>query len=95
MAFWDRMPNGMFLKSVWSASSIADPHKYYTLDRYVASTGYQHQEPVPLPDFVEYGRWVQRNTVPDVDPSFVQSVARDGDRFRELYYGMLTARLMP
>jgi cation diffusion facilitator CzcD-associated flavoprotein CzcO len=82
MAFWDRMPNGMFLKSVWSASSIADPHKLYTLDRYVASTGYQHQEPVPLPDFVEYGRWVQRNTVPDVDPSFVQSLARDGDRFR-------------
>ena len=25
MAFWDSMPNGMFLKSVWSASSIADP----------------------------------------------------------------------
>jgi cation diffusion facilitator CzcD-associated flavoprotein CzcO len=82
MAFWDRMPNGMFLKSVWSASSIADPHGLYTLDRYVATTGYQHQEPVPLPDFVEYGRWVQRNTIPDVDPALVQSLARDGDQFR-------------
>lgn len=82
MAFWDRMPNGMFLKSVWSASSIADPHRLYTLDRYVATTGYQHQEPVPLPDFVEYGRWVQRNTIPDVDPTFVQALARDGDQFR-------------
>jgi cation diffusion facilitator CzcD-associated flavoprotein CzcO len=82
MAFWDRMPDGMFLKSVWSASSIADPQKLYTLDRYVATTGYQHQEPVPLPDFVEYGRWVQRNTVPDVDPAFVQSLARDGEQFR-------------
>lgn len=82
MAFWDGMPNGMFLKSVWSASSIADPHGLYTLDRYVATTGYQHQEPVPLPDFVEYGRWVQRNTVPDVDPAFVQALARDGQNFR-------------
>lgn len=82
MAFWDRMPNGMFLKSVWTASSIADPHGLYTLDRYVATTGYQHQEPVPLPDFVEYGRWVQRNTVPDVDPTLVHSVAPDGEKFR-------------
>lgn len=82
MAFWDSMPNGMFLKSVWSASSIADPQSLYNLDRYVATTGYKHQEPVPLPDFVEYGRWVQRNTVPDVDPAIVTGVARDGQWFR-------------
>ncbi|MGO8948450.1 MAG: NAD(P)-binding domain-containing protein [Ktedonobacterales bacterium] len=82
MAFWERMPSGMFLKSVWSASSIADPHGQYTLDRYVTTTGYRHQEPIPLPDFVEYGRWVQRNTVPDVDPTFVKSLARDGALFR-------------
>jgi thioredoxin reductase len=82
MAFWDRMPDGMFLKSIWSASSIADPQGRYSLERYVATTGYQQQEPVPLPDFVEYGRWVQRNTVPDVDPTFVQSLARDGEQFR-------------
>lgn len=81
MAFWNRMPDGMFLKSIWSASSIADPRGLYTLDRYVATAGYTHQEPVPLPDFVEYGRWVQRNTIPDVDPAFVQSLARDGERF--------------
>lgn len=82
MAFWAHMPDGMFLKSIWSASSIADPHGLYTLDRYVAATGYPHKDPVPLPDFVEYGQWVQRNTVPDVDPTFVQSVTRDGERFR-------------
>lgn len=82
MAFWDKMPDGMFLKSVWTASSIADPYGRYSLDRYVATTGYLQQEPVPLPDFVEYGRWVQRNTVPDVDSAFVQSLTRDGERFR-------------
>lgn len=82
MAFWDSMPNGMFLKSVWSASSIADPGGRYTLDRYVATAGYKRQEPVPLPDFVEYGRWVQRNAIPDVDPAIVTGVARDGQWFR-------------
>ena len=82
MAFWDGMPNGMFLKSVWSASSIADPQGRYNLDHYVATTGYKQQEPVPLPDFVEYGRWVQRNAVPDVDPAIVTGVARDGRWFR-------------
>jgi FAD-dependent urate hydroxylase len=82
MAFWDRMPDGMFLKSVWSASSIADPQGRFSLDRYVTATGFPRQDPVPLPDFVEYGRWVQRNTIPDVDPAFVQALTRDGQNFR-------------
>ena len=82
MAFWERMPTGMFLKSVWSASSIADPHGQYSLDRYVATTGYRYQEPIPLSDFVEYGRWVQRNTAPEIDPTFVRSLSRDGKLFR-------------
>ncbi|MEO7003576.1 MAG: NAD(P)-binding domain-containing protein [Ktedonobacterales bacterium] len=82
MAFWERMPAGMFLKSVWSASSLADPQRRYTLDRYVQTTGYAYQEPVPLPDFVEYGRWFQRNTVPQIDPTFVQTLQRDGLGFR-------------
>jgi thioredoxin reductase len=82
MAFWERMPDGMFLKSVWSASSIADPRGLYSLDRYVLSTGYRYQDPIPLPDFVEYGRWVQQHTVPEVDPTLVRSLSRDGQFFR-------------
>jgi thioredoxin reductase len=82
MAFWERMPSGMFLKSVWSASSIAEPYGQYSLDRYVTATEYPYQDPIPLPDFVEYGRWVQRNTVPEIDPTLVQMLARDGDVFR-------------
>jgi cation diffusion facilitator CzcD-associated flavoprotein CzcO len=82
MAFWERMPDGMFLKSVWSASSIADPQGQYSLDRYVLTTGYRYQEPIPLPDFVEYGRWVQQHTVPEVDPTFVTCLSRDREHFR-------------
>lgn len=82
MDFWERMPDGMYLKSVWSASSIADPHGRHSLDRYATTTGYRYQEPIPLTDFVEYGRWVQRNTVSAVDPTLVRSLSRDGRIFR-------------
>jgi cation diffusion facilitator CzcD-associated flavoprotein CzcO len=35
MAFWkNRMPAGMFLRSNWKASHIADPDKKTTLDAY-------------------------------------------------------------
>ena len=35
MAFWRRMPTGMFLKSPWTASSLSDPSGAFSLDRYV------------------------------------------------------------
>jgi thioredoxin reductase len=82
MAFWERMPDGMFLKSVWSASSIADPQGQYSLDHYVATTGYRRQEPIPLPHFVKYGRWMQANTVAEVDSTLVRLLSRDGELFR-------------
>ena len=35
MAFWrERMPSGMFLRSGWQASHIADPTRELTLDAY-------------------------------------------------------------
>ncbi len=35
MSFWqDHMPAGMFLRSNWAASHIADPHKQLTLDHF-------------------------------------------------------------
>ncbi len=82
MAFWDNMPPGMHLKSVWSASSIADPEQRYTLSRYTESLGATQTEPVPLPYFADYGRWFQRQAVPDVEHSLVTGLERDGAGFR-------------
>ena len=76
------MPPGMFLKSIWSASSIAAPAHRYTLESYTNHLGAPHLDPVPLPYFAEYGRWFQRQAVPEVDRTYVQAIAPDGPAFR-------------
>lgn len=82
MEFWEKMPDGMHLKSIWSASSLSDPARNYTLDRYAAAGGIPKREPIPLPDFVAYGHWFQRHAVSEVDSTYVRVLARDGAGFR-------------
>lgn len=68
MEFWQRqMPLGMFLRSAWEASHIADPHRVLTLDQYQTVQGVQLSAPVPLEGFITYGQWFQRQVVPDLD----------------------------
>jgi FAD-dependent urate hydroxylase len=83
MVFWqEQMPVGMFLRSAWEASQIADPHDRYTLEAYQAATGARFGAPVPLDDFVRYGQWFQQQVAPDLDQRRVARVARDGAGFR-------------
>src|SRR5436190_24241966 len=83
MSFWERqMPEGMLLRSPWEGSHISDPHDAYTLDRYRAQSTELFSSPVPLPRFVDYGRWYQRNAVPDVDPRLVRLLDAFDDGFR-------------
>jgi FAD-dependent urate hydroxylase len=75
MAFWqNQMPAGMCLRSNWGASHIADPQHALTLDEYCRQNGNHVSKPIPLERFVDYGRWYQRNAVPDLDPRAVRSV---------------------
>jgi len=68
MEFWEnQMPAGMFLRSSWEASHIADPDRQLTLDRYQAMRNTPLRKPIPLGDFIDYGRWFQQQAVPDVD----------------------------
>jgi FAD-dependent urate hydroxylase len=82
MEFWRKMPDGMHLKSVWSASSLSDPDGKYNLNRYVAVNGVPASDPIPLPYFCDYGEWFQRQAVPQVDPTYVTSLSRDNGGFR-------------
>jgi FAD-dependent urate hydroxylase len=82
MEFWERMPQGLFLKSPWHASNLSDPKRAYTLDRYVAQTGVPRTEPLPLPFFLRYARWFQERAAGDVDPGFVTCLERWGGGFR-------------
>jgi cation diffusion facilitator CzcD-associated flavoprotein CzcO len=91
MELWERqMPVGMFLRSSWEASSISDPAHELSLDDYETEHGVRLARPVPLDDYLRYGRWYQRRAVPTIDTRRVTSVERmpggfhlhldDGDR---------------
>jgi thioredoxin reductase len=83
MSFWDRnMPVGMLLRSNWTATQIAAPHEKFTIEDFEKAAGIRVSQPVPLDLFVEYGRWYQRNAVPDLDQRKIESVRRDSKGFR-------------
>jgi thioredoxin reductase len=82
MEFWRAMPERMFLKSPWSASSLSDPDRAYTLDRYVRAHGLERVQPVPLPMFLDYAGWFRTRAVGDVEETTVRCLARDDGGFR-------------
>ena len=61
MSFWSEMPRGMLLRSPYVASTIGDPTGELSLDAYGTAIGRQITKPVPLEDFVEYGRWFEEH----------------------------------
>ena len=82
MSFWNQhMPAGMFLRSNWQASFIADPHNRLTLDHFMADTGARFSQPVPLEDFVSYGKWFQQKAVPELRSLEVTRVEKLGNEF--------------
>ncbi len=83
MSFWDRnMPAGMFLRSNWTATHIADPSRALTLEAFQGASGRQLSHPVPLNRFVEYGLWYQSRAVPDLDRRKVVRVGTTTTGFR-------------
>lgn len=75
MDFWDeRMPRGMRLRSSWEASRIGAPGRALTLEAFEATRGGALARPIPVEAFVDYGRWFQRQAVPDLDERRVHEV---------------------
>jgi hypothetical protein len=72
----------MLLRSFREATSIGDPDGRLTLDNFSAQREQPVPTPVPVSDFVEYGRWFQARAVPDVDRRLVQLVERESRGFR-------------
>src|SRR3984893_240986 len=83
MEFWSaHMPEGMLLRSPWAASHISDPQTALTLDGFGAHLGSRIPTPIPLDQFVEYGRWFQRQAVPDVDRRKITRIEKNSNGFR-------------
>jgi cation diffusion facilitator CzcD-associated flavoprotein CzcO len=82
MEFWTRhMPRGMFLRSASSASCLGDPEDRLGLDRFRAAHGIPKTKPVPIDDFVRYGRWFQEQAVPDVDRRTITQISPNAKGF--------------
>jgi cation diffusion facilitator CzcD-associated flavoprotein CzcO len=94
MSFWKGMPEGMTLRSNLSATAMVETVGPLSLRSYEADTGVRVEAPVPLSTFLDYGAWVQRNGVPDLDERTVRTVDRSPEGFAlELSDGeRLTAR---
>jgi Pyridine nucleotide-disulphide oxidoreductase len=80
-AWRDAMPTGMLLRSRRRASSIANPGRLHTLERWAESTGRKLPSPLPVTTFLDYGAWYQQTAVGDVDPRFVASISPNGSGF--------------
>ena len=80
--FWrDCVPPEIALRSHWSASTLSDPEKLYSLSRYFETSGVPSEGPFYQSVFVDYGLWFQKHVVPAVDETYVKQVTRDGDGF--------------
>ena len=84
MSFWQKhMPTGMFLRSPLVASNLSDPAKSLELGSFaLANNNSAIPDPLPLDQFIEYGRWFQRKTVPDVDTRNVTRIDSNTDGFQ-------------
>jgi pyridine nucleotide-disulfide oxidoreductase len=83
MTFWENhMPVGMYLRSNWNASHIADPKQEFTLDAYCRQNGNHVAKPIPLNRFVGYGHWYQRQAVPNLERQSVRNIEADEKGFR-------------
>jgi hypothetical protein len=82
MEFWaEKMPEGMLLRSPRVASNISDPAHTLTLEDYEAACAKPPSAPLPLTNFVDYGRWFCRGISETLDGRNVVSVEREDGRF--------------
>jgi pyridine nucleotide-disulfide oxidoreductase len=82
MSFWRSMPEGMLLRSNWTATCIGNYQGPLSLDAFCQATGDRFGRPVPLDRFIQYGEWVQQRVAPDLDRRMAARVEPDGAAFR-------------
>jgi len=79
MSFWLKMPESINLKSFAFATNVFVPQRGFTFPEYCRARGLEDEEPCSMASFAEYGLWVQRTLVPEVEPVNVSALeARAG-----------------
>ena len=80
-----QMPRGMLLKSDGFATSLYDPGRTLTFERYCRERNIPYADvgiPPRLEDFVDYGRAFQRRLVPHLEEVMVKSLEHDVSCYR-------------
>jgi len=77
----DHMPKGMRLRSHWWATNLSDPRDDHGFEQFFQRSSASKGYPLPIETFIDYGLWFQQRAVPDVDETFVSSIARHNDQF--------------
>jgi cation diffusion facilitator CzcD-associated flavoprotein CzcO len=80
MRFWLEMPRGLFLKSFAFATTICNPEGL-TYDGWCRERGLESREPCSMESFAEYGLWLQRSLVPEVEAQDVARIAEQDGSF--------------
>ncbi|MFE1267350.1 FAD-dependent oxidoreductase [Streptomyces sp. NPDC058758] len=78
------MPDGMFLKSVPTASSISTPdggHRFADFRTARGRPPVGDTYPIPVDEFIDYGLWFQEQRVPEVERTAVREVRAADDGF--------------
>jgi lysine/ornithine N-monooxygenase len=75
MSFWRAMPESISLKSPAFSTNVYVPRKHFTYSEYCVAHGLKDEEPYSMASFAEYGQWVQRTLVPEVEPVDVADVS--------------------
>ena len=79
MKFWVGIAQGAtdrYLKSLSIGTNIYAPDAGFSFPEYCSQRGLESFEPCAISDFANYGIWVQRNIVPDVEPVDVLNISR-------------------
>jgi cation diffusion facilitator CzcD-associated flavoprotein CzcO len=82
MEFWRRMPATLNLKSFAFATSIRVPRPHFTFPEYCRARGLPDLEPCSMASFAEYGLWVQRTVVPQLEAIDVTGLRPQEDGFQ-------------
>src|SRR5262252_10476349 len=80
MRFWQEMPSVVFLKSLGFATTIDGPENS-AFSNWCRERGLEDREPCSVRSFYEYGLWLQKKLVPEVERVDVQLIERAGDGF--------------
>lgn len=82
MRFWRDLPDGINLKSPATSTNVFIPERGHTFPEWCRQRNLEDYEPCSMASFADYGLWMQRRFVPEIESVKVVNISRDGEVFR-------------